>query len=106
VAAGAPDGESVRDGTDGKGDPATPVLAYPLDYTFKVMGLAGEDFPEHARSLVVRAAGGAPPLRVAVRPSAAGKYQSVSVVVRLASEEQRRAVYQALHDDGRVVYYL
>ena len=41
-----------------------------------------------------------------MRASAAGKYHSVSVVVRLTSEAQRRAVYEALHADARVVYYL
>ncbi len=92
--------------TNGKGPPATPTLDYPLDYTFKVMGLAADDFPEHARRLVARVVGSAPAERVTVRASAAGKYQSVSVVVRLVSEAQRRAVYEALWTDERVVYYL
>jgi uncharacterized protein len=96
----------VRDGEDARGLAATPLLEYPLDYTFKVMGFASDDFPEHARRLVARIVGDAPPERVAVRASARGKYQSVSVGVRLHSEEQRRAVYQALHEDVRVVYYL
>jgi hypothetical protein len=96
----------VRDGTDGKGLPEAPALAYPLDYTFKIMGVAADDFPGHARRLVARVVGEAAVERVTVRASSAGKYQSVSVVVRLGSEEGRRAVYQALHDDGRVVYYL
>ncbi len=91
---------------DGKGLPSGPVLDYPLDYTFKVMGFASDDFPEHARRLVAAIVGEAPPEQVTVRASAKGKYQSVSVSVRLASETQRRAVYQALHDDARVVYYL
>jgi putative lipoic acid-binding regulatory protein len=81
-------------------------LEYPLEYMFKIMGLAGDDFPEHARRLVERVVGEAPPERVVVRQSAQGKYHSVSVVVTLESEEQRRAVYQALHEDARVVYYL
>jgi putative lipoic acid-binding regulatory protein len=94
------------DGRDGNGLPANPTLEYPLDYTFKVMGLAADDFPEHARLLVARMVGSAPPERVTVRASAAGKYHSVSVVVTLTSEAQRRAVYEALHADPRVVYYL
>ena len=94
--------------SDGKGLPPAPapVLEYPLDYTFKVMGLAADDFPEHARRLVAAVVGEAPPEQVVIRASAQGKYQSVSVGVRLASEAERRAVYQALHDDARVVYYL
>jgi hypothetical protein len=43
---------------------------------------------------------------VTVRASSQGTYHSVSVGVRLVSEVQRRAVYQAFHDDARVVYYL
>lgn len=82
------------------------MLDYPLEYTFKIMGLAGDDFAEHARRLVERVVGAAPADRVAVRASAQGKYHSVSVVAVLASEEQRRAVYLALHEDARVVYYL
>jgi putative lipoic acid-binding regulatory protein len=93
------------------GDPDTPAapqveLAYPLRYTFKIMGLAADDFPEHARRLVAQVIGLARPEDVRVRQSAGGKYHSVSVVVTLASEAQRRGVYEALSADARVVYYL
>ncbi len=81
-------------------------LDYPLDYAFKIMGLAGDDFAEHARRIVERVVGDAPADRVVIRASAQGKYHSVTVTTRLSSEEQRRAVYQALYDDARVVYYL
>jgi putative lipoic acid-binding regulatory protein len=90
----------------GKPSEPAPLLEYPLDYTFKVMGLAADDFPEHARRLVARVVGDAPAEQVSIRASSGGKYQSVSVEVRLVSEAQRRAVYQVLHDDERVVYYL
>jgi putative lipoic acid-binding regulatory protein len=93
------------DGTEG-GDDSGVKLEYPLEYVFKIMGLAGDDFAEHARRLVERIVGAAPPERVIVRQSAQGKYHSVSVVTWLESEDQRRAVYQALHEDERVVYYL
>jgi putative lipoic acid-binding regulatory protein len=91
---------------DGKGVPPASVLEYPLDYTFKVMGLAADDFAEHARRLVAAVVGEAPAERVTVRASAHGKYQSVSVSVTLVSEHQRRSVYEALHADARVIYYL
>ncbi len=81
-------------------------LDYPLDYAFKIMGLAADDFAEHARRIVERIVGAAPAGDVVVRASAHGKYHSVTVKTRLTSEDQRRAVYQALHDDERVVYYL
>jgi len=96
----------VRRPPDGPGPPAAPAIEYPLDYTFKVMGIAADDFPEHARRLVARLVGGVAPDRVRTRTSAGGKYHSVSVVARLESEEQRRAVYLALHEDPRVLYYL
>ena len=86
--------------------PSGVALEYPLDYVFKIMGLASDDFPEHARRLVASVVGDAPAERVSVRASSKGKYQSVSVEVTLRSEQQRRAVYEALWKDGRVVYYL
>jgi hypothetical protein len=97
----------MQDGPDQK--PTTtqrPLIDYPVDYTFKIMGLAGDDFAEYARRIVERVVGYVEAERVVVRASAQGKYHSVSVVARLDSEEQRRAVYVALHADQRVVYYL
>jgi putative lipoic acid-binding regulatory protein len=91
---------------DGEAQARAPLIEYPLDYTFKVMGLAADDFAEHARRLVARVVGEVAPERVTVRSSARGKYHSVSVVARLVSEQQRRAVYEALWTDSRVVYYL
>ncbi|BDG07777.1 DUF493 domain-containing protein [Anaeromyxobacter paludicola] len=90
------------------GAPGSPAIAYPLDYSFKIMGLAADDFAEHARRLVAAVVGpaGAPPERVRARASSGGKYHSITVVARLESEEQRRGVYLALHRDARVVYYL
>lgn len=86
--------------------PAAARLEYPLDYGFTIIGLAGDDFAEHARRLVARFVADVPAERVSVRSSAGGKYHSVSVSVQLESEEQRRAVYQALHEDQRVVFVL
>jgi len=90
---------------DGKGLPPAPILDYPLDYVFKVMGHAADDFPDHAERLVAGAAGGAARV-VTVRSSSERKYLSVTVSIRLESEAQRRAVYAALRADPRVVYYL
>jgi len=94
------------DGGGGDGAASLPALDYPLDYTFKIMGLAGDGFAEHARALVARVVGEVPEERVRVRESAGGRYHSVSVVARLVSEDQRREVYLSLRADARVVYYL
>lgn len=94
------------DGHRGWDEAAAALLSYPLEYEFKVMGLAADDFAEHARRLVEAVVGAAPAERVRVRASSGGRYHSVSVVAVLASEAQRRAVYGALQRDERVVYYL
>lgn len=86
--------------------PSAARLEYPLDYGFTIIGLAADDFAEHARRLVARFVAKVPAEEVRVRSSSGGKYHSVSVSVRLDSEEQRLAVCQALHEDERVVYWL
>jgi putative lipoic acid-binding regulatory protein len=97
----------MQDGTGNRNVASQrPLIDYPLDYTFKVMGHAADDFAEYARRIVARVVGDVPAERVRVRASSGGKYHSVSVEAWLVSEEQRRAVYQALYDDERVVYYL
>ncbi|MGB8932216.1 MAG: DUF493 domain-containing protein [Anaeromyxobacteraceae bacterium] len=88
--------------TEGAGGP--PGFSYPAEYTVKIMGLAADDFPEHARRVVASVVANAPSEQVAVRASAGGKYLSVSVTVVLRSEEERVAVYVALKNDERVVY--
>ncbi len=79
---------------------------YPVEYPIKIIGLAADDFAEHARRLVELVVGAAPAEQVTVRASAAGTYQSVTVVVTLTSEPQRLALYDALRADPRVVHAL
>jgi len=86
--------------------PAGPLIEYPQDYVFKAIGLTSDDFAEHLRVLVAGAGLFAPAERVSVRESSGGKYQSVSLWMRLGSEAERQAVYRALRGDGRVVYCL
>lgn len=83
-----------------------PLLEYPCVYTFKAIGLSGDAFVEHVRKLVSGKVGYVNPDSCSVRESGKGKYQSVSVLVQLDTEEQRRAVYQAFWEDERVVFYL
>ena len=96
----------MTDGPLPPAGPAGPLLEYPIDYPFKVIGVAAADFAEHARALLAAAGVEAPPAGVTVRESSAGKYLSVTLVVRLSSEGERQAVYRALRADRRVVYYL
>jgi uncharacterized protein len=81
-------------------------FSYPAEYAFKIMGLAADDFAEHALRLVARIVPDAAADRVTVRASSGGKYLSVTVTVLLRSEEDRVAVYRVLKADSRVVYAL
>jgi putative lipoic acid-binding regulatory protein len=85
---------------------ATGRFQYPVEYPVKIIGLAADDFAEHARRLVERVVGAAPPEHVTVRASTGGKYHSVTVVAVLTSEPQRLALYDALRADRRVVHAL
>ena len=80
-----------------------PGLEYPQDYVFKVNG-AGRRRLRRTRDRHRRPAGARGLGRI--RVSSGGKYHSVSFVVRLASEDERRVVYEALRLDPRVVYAL
>ena len=82
------------------------LLEYPCFYTFKAMGEASADFAEHVRKLVGETMGPISPDSCQIRESGKGKYQSVSVLVHLQSEDQRRSIYEAFWKDERVVFYL
>lgn len=91
---------------DGTGGARTTGFEYPLSYPLKIIGHAADDFPDHARALVERAAGAEAVEPVTVRKSGRGRYLSVTVVLVLHSEAQRLAVYAALKADSRVVFAL
>jgi uncharacterized protein len=88
-------------GPDGR-----PLIEYPTDYPLKVIGLAGDDLVDHVRSVVEGTGAGLAGEPITTRASGGGKYLSVSLSVRLDSEERRHAVYAALKADPRVIYYL
>jgi uncharacterized protein len=83
-----------------------PLIDYPTDYPFKVIGGSADDFELHVRTVMGQAAPGVALGEATVRPSSGGKYLSVTLDARLESEEQRRAIYEALKADSRVVYFL
>ncbi|QDE68271.1 MULTISPECIES: YbeD family protein [Myxococcus] len=84
-----------------------PLIEFPSVYTFKVMGAQGAGFVDHVRELFKRLLGTElSPDSIHEQPSSKGKYVSLSVSVYLLSEEQRRAIYDGLHKDERVIYYL
>lgn len=93
---------------EGKADAEKkPLIEYPTVYAFKVMGLQEHGFREYVRVLFGRILGTEiSPDSVSEQPSSRNKYLSVTVSVYLISEEQRRRVYEHLHKERRVLYYL
>jgi len=84
-----------------------PLIEYPTPYTFKVMGKQEHGFKEYVRQLFHRVlAQEISQDSMSELPSKGAKYLSVSVTVVLISEEQRARVYEALHKDRRILYYL
>ncbi|MFZ5469225.1 MAG: YbeD family protein [Myxococcota bacterium] len=98
----------MKEGHGGEGGGAKKALIdYPTVYTFKVMGRQERGFKEYVRQLFHRVlANEISPDSISEQPSSMGKYLSVSVTVYLLSEDQRRAIYETLHKERRVLYYL
>ena len=86
---------------------AKPLISYPTDYDFKVMGKQEHGFKEYVRQLFKRLMGTEiSEDSISAHASSGGKYLSVQVSVYLLSEEQRRHVYEELQKERRVIYYL
>ncbi len=84
-----------------------PLIEYPSVYPFKVMGKQDATFVEFVRLLFGRLLGHeVSPDSISQQPSSKGTYLSLTVSVLLLSEEQRRTVYEGLHKEKRIVYYL
>ncbi|MBU3023038.1 DUF493 family protein YbeD [Aestuariibacter sp. A3R04] len=70
------------------------LLDFPCSQTFKVMGIAHEDLPQHVVTcLQAHAPGDYSPT---VKPSKKGNYHSVSVSVRVTSKEHMETIYTEL----------
>jgi putative lipoic acid-binding regulatory protein len=84
--------------------PQAPLIEFPTFYTFKAMGLAGT-VRDRVLQLVAEVLGEVDPKATTVRPSSAGKYESVSVHVYLKSEDERRRIYESFHREKAIVWY-
>jgi uncharacterized protein len=84
-----------------------PLIDYPTVYAFKVMGKQEHGFKEYVRQLFKRLLGTEVSQdSISEQPSRQGRYVSLTVSVYLLSEEQRQTIYQSLHKERRVLYYL
>ena len=84
-----------------------PLIDYPTVYEFKVMGKQEHGFKEFVRVLFSRLMGSEISMdSISEQPSKMNRYLSVNVSVYLLSEDQRRTIYEALHKERRIIYYL
>ncbi len=91
-------------------DPKTPapapaldsVIAYPIDFPIKIMGLNHPGFVPAMTALVRRHADDFVDEQASTRPSKKGKYISLTVTIRATSREQLDRLYQELSDHPMV----
>jgi uncharacterized protein len=84
-----------------------PLIEYPTDYPFKVMGRREDGFAEFVRQLFSRLMQEeVAPSSIAENVSKQGTYISLTVTLTLRSEEQRQSIYTAIHQEKRILYYL
>ena len=79
---------------------------FPCIYTFKIFGRHGSAFPDRVREIVAATLGPVPLDSMKVRESARGRYQSVTIVVRVLSREQLEQVYRDLRAEEQVLLYI
>ena len=96
-------------GEDGEREVAEerPLIDYPTVYAFKVMGRLEHGFSEYVRQLFSRLMGTEVSRdSISQTHSRKGNYVSLTVSVYLLSEDHRRSIYEALHKEKRILYYL
>ena len=72
------------------------LLEFPCDFPLKIMGPAAADFAPTIAAVVSRHAPGFDPAAMAMRPSRAGNYLSLTCTVRAVSQDQLDALYREL----------
>jgi putative lipoic acid-binding regulatory protein len=93
--------------TDGKGpgDDET-LFEFPCDFPVKIMGQATPEFRSLVIGIVTRHFGDLPKDRIEERPSANGKYLSLTCTVRAEGKAQLDALYRELTSCSQVLVAL
>lgn len=84
----------------------TPSITYPCEVPIKAMGLAGDDFAQLVVEIVRHHVPDIDTNMIATRPSANGKYISVTVTILADSRVQLEAIYRDLKACERVLMTL
>lgn len=92
--------EDPKDGFD--------LIEYPTDFAFKAMCKAQEDSPaqDYIKGLVMQMVDDGALLSVSGNVSKTGKFESVTVNVRLQNREELEAIYKLIANSDRVVMTL
>lgn len=72
------------------------LLEFPCDFPLKIMGATRDDFAQTIVEVVIRHAPDFDPAGVAMRPSRAGNYLSLTCTIRATSKAQLDALYREL----------
>lgn len=80
------------------------LVDFPCHFTFKVMGVASDSLPDQVVEVLQQHAPG--DYSPSVKPSSKGTYHSVSVAVRVESQEHIETLYRSLSDIDDVRYVL
>ena len=79
-----------------QGDASASLIQYPSEFPIKVMGARVEGFVDAVVELVRSFDPQFDAARVELRPSSAGNYLGITLMVTATSREQLDALYQAL----------
>ncbi len=82
------------------------LLEFPCQFAIKAMGKSRDDFDAIVVEIVRRHVGDIREGAVTSRPSKAGTYTAVTVVIEATSREQLDAIYQGLTDHPDVLMAL
>jgi len=94
-------------GTGLKRRPIEELQSFPCVFSFKAVGIAGDDFVSSLLSRVARVLGRAvEDSEHRVRASEHGRYTSVTLELPVTSGDQVYSIYEAIREDTRVRYML
>jgi len=82
------------------------LLEFPTDFPIKVMGKADDDFRSLVVGILARHFAGIDQALIEERPSSAGRYLGITVVVRAENKAQIDAAYMDLTACQRVLVAL
>jgi len=84
------------------------LIEYPCDFAFKAMCKADQDqaASEHINAIVLSTVSADAVLGIATNSSRTGKFESVTVTVKLSSREELEVIYAAIAASERVIMTL